>query len=127
MDDFKKIEAYILTKRIEAIAETDKAKEKLDFDGVIAATAKLEKWSNDLNRLRDLLEAANNHFRRLGYVKKVFSIDKFIERCRKDDHNELAIAQCLVWAKKCDGLTEKEIQDKYGYAITPWWMIEVDK
>lgn len=58
-------------------------------------------------------------------MKKVFSVNKFEEDMLIQLSPEEIESSKELWANKCDGLTEKEMLEKYGCLSNDDWMIGV--
>ena len=59
-------------------------------------------------------------------TKKVFSVEKLKESMKSSGFSKARIDRSLiVWANKCDGLTEEEMTE-LRYVTSDNWMIEVD-
>lgn len=60
-------------------------------------------------------------------MKKVFSVKKFEESMIQKGMSKKDIESYKeAWAKKCDGLTSKEMIVKHGCLTLDKWMIEVE-
>jgi hypothetical protein len=59
-------------------------------------------------------------------MKKVFSVVKYIDKCRAQRFEDWFIDSCLSsWALKCHGLTSEEMA-KFYVESDDSWMIEVE-
>jgi hypothetical protein len=61
-------------------------------------------------------------------MKKVFSVQKFIEDCKRSGYDWEDVEFSLEgWATDCDGLTRKEMFELGGYVSNDDWEIEVEE
>ena len=58
-------------------------------------------------------------------MEKVFSVKAFKESCKKRKSDKAETKLYLKnWAKKSEGLTAKEMKEKYGFNTCDEWMVE---
>ena len=60
-------------------------------------------------------------------MKKVFSVEKFKECCKRLGRLKSQIKKsCEIWANECEGLTKDEMKE-LGYLCSDDWTIEVEE
>lgn len=60
-------------------------------------------------------------------MKKVFSIEKYVESRKNDGDTDEEIRKNLIsWVSECDGLTEEEMHN-LNYGNCDEWMVEVEE
>lgn len=62
-------------------------------------------------------------------MKKVFSIEKYIEDCEKSGcaNPRERIEKEGSWARLCEGKTAREAKEKYNCLLSPEWLVEIDE